>query len=321
MARQSITQWLQSLPIVWAFSNTNGQGAAAAEGGLYDDQVDRLDQAVKQRMPNDCAADALPYVGDNSGLIQGAQESDITFRARCVDKNAQWALAGTWAELLFQLYFTCGLPAGSAFIVQQNGQAYSLTGNPGPTDNPTTLLHIDECGTNPTVDYPTPTPWWKFDTRDDLCSRFALVIASPIPQSICPTMRITFTATDSGTGTWPYPFDGPSYDTLWSLTTTDSTAPVVASTAKDANTVTVTASAAFTGYVDVMGWPIGGTPFAGASQSMQNLIALLCNRWKPAKAQFMGTIIDITGDLWGWPIGVKWGDAGLKWGSGLGARF
>ena len=270
-----------------------------------------------------CAADALPYVGDNTGLIQGAQESDTTFRARTKAKNDQWALAGTWAELLYQLYFTCGLEAGSAFIVQQNGQAYSLTANPSVSTNPTSILQIDNLGDNPTLLYPDATPWWSFtaDERTDLCSRFALIINGPLPTSICPTMRITFTAASSGTGTWDYPFDGPDYDTLWSLTTTDSTIPLVAITAQDANTVAVTASAAFTGYVDVIGWPTGGNPFAGASQSMQNLITLLCNRWKPAKALFMGTIVDVSGVLWGWPIGTKWGDAGLKWGDSLRESF
>ncbi len=321
MARQSITEWLQGLPIVWLTSNPNGQGAAAAEGGVYDDQLDRLDQAVKQRMPDYCAADALPYVGDNSGLIQGGGESDLTFRARCKAKNDQWALAGTWAELLYQLYFTCGLEAGSAFIVQQNGQAYSLVSNPSVATDPTTILQIDDLGDNPTITYPVPTPWWRFDDRDDLCSRFALVISSPIPTSICPTLRVTFTAAAEGTGTWTFPFDSGGYDVLWSLTTTDSSLPIIAVTAKTATTVTVSASAPFTGYVDVVGWPADGNPFAGVSQSMQNLIALLCNRWKPAKALFMGTIVDVSGVLWGWPIGTEWGQAGLKWGDSLGVRF
>jgi hypothetical protein len=394
------------LPIVWLASNPNGQGAAAAEGGLYDDQVDRLDQAVKQRMPDKCAADALPYVGDNSGLIQGAQESDLTFRARCKDKDAQWALAGTWGELLWQLYWTCGLEAGSTFIVQQNGIATSLLQNPQSATEPP-IVKRQVLGKNPTLPGQNPlaaivvtivtpgdlgtmtftaeiggvtygpidswldtsftyfvpgthtavvfqddgpyvaastatiatdgtittgggwagtieqnsSPWWTFDDRDDLCSRFALILNGPLPTSICPTARATFTSGSSAVATWPYPFDGADYDTLWSLTSTDGTIPIVSITAQDANTVTVTASASFTGYVDVLGWPVGGNPFAGASQSMQNLIALLCDRWKPAKAKFMGTIVDVSGALWGWPVGLEWGQAGLVWGDSLVEMF
>ncbi len=400
-APTSITAWLQSLPIVWLTGNTNGAADAAAQGSVYDGQVDLIKSAVEARFPDTTPSDGLPYVGDNFGLIQGKQESDTTFRTRCKAAWDQWALAGTWAELLFQLYFTCGLTAQSAFIVQQNGLIYSLASNPGPTDDPTSLLVIDGAGGNPSISSVNPllpvqvsiavggalgtmqfivlydgnnygpvtsaardpyeyiipgtrtvlrftpasyvlgsfyqigtdgvityfggatftltqtsAPWWTFDTNTDLCSRFALIIGNPPPSSISIVARATFDgSTDTVTADWSYPFDSVDYLTLVSVVTTDSTSPVVTVTAQDASTVTITASAPFTGYVDLLGWVAGTNPFASPSLSLQNLISLIVDRWKPAKAKFMGTTVDVDGSLWGFPVGLKWGASGLKWGS------
>ncbi len=35
--------------------------------------------------------------------------------------------------------------------------------------------------------------------------------------------------------------------------------------------------------------------------------------WKPAKARFMGTRVIVSGTVWGWPLGVEWGDVGRDW--------
>lgn len=403
-APTSITQWMQNLPIVWLTGNTNGAADAAAQGSVYDGQVDLIKSAVEARFPDTAPADGLPYVGDNFGLIQGKQESDSTFRIRCKAAWDQWALAGTWAELLFQLYFTCGLEGVS--IVQQNGLVYSLSSAPGPTDDPTELLIIDGADGNPSMDVnpayqvqvtittggalgtmafsvlyngvtygpttsragdlysyfvpgtrtvlrfkpasyvlasfyiiavdgtittfggatftlsQTSAPWWRFDDDDDKCSRFALLIDGPVPSSMAITSRLTFDGTTGTvTGDWSYPFDGADYLTALSVVTTDGSSPVVTVTAQDASTVTVTASAPFTGYVDLLGWTAGSNPFCSPSLSLQNLISLIVERWKPAKAIFMGTVVDVSGYLWGWPLGTRWGQAGLKWGDSMSVRF
>lgn len=52
---------------------------------------------------------------------------------------------------------------------------------------------------------------------------------------------------------------------------------------------------------------------ADGSASAQQLNALV-KTWKPSKARFMGTWIVVSGSIWGWPIGVKWGDALRTWG-------
>ena len=317
---RTITEWLQRLPIGWLVGNTNGAADAGAQGSVYDAEVTRIKEAVQARFPDTAPSDGLGLVGADRKLIQGALESDDDFRERCKDSWSQWALAGTWAELLFQLYWTCNLQAGSTYIVQQNGKAYSLTSNPGPTTDPTTLLQIEDCAESLLVGDGTGTPWWTFDGRDDLCARFALVVTGPLPPSLQPTCRVTFDGTSSSaTGTWTYPWDGNDYHVLTAVATTDGTAPSVAldRDLSTATTATVQASGVFTGYVDLIGWIDDGNPFASPSTSTRNLINLLCRRWAPAKATYMGAFVIASGVAWGWPPTMAWGDPGLVWGDSL----
>lgn len=320
----NLREWLLGLPIPWLTSREVGAADAAAQGDIYDGQVATLKEAVKARMPERGPSDALPYMGQDRKLIQGYDESDDDFRTRCKTAWQQWQLAGTWAELLFQLYWSCGLDAGSTWIVQQNGYAYNLSANPGVDEDPTTLLQVTPLGANPTVTYPDPVPWWTFDMRTDLCARFAIIIGSPLPGTIGVTTRVTFDGTsDTATGTWSGPWDGVDYLTATSVTATDGSAPlvVVDGSAKTATTVTIVASAPFEGYVDVLGWLPGSNPFAGPSLRTQNTIKKVVKTWKPAKARYMGAWVCINGVLWGWPLGTLWGASGLRWGDSLGAHL
>jgi hypothetical protein len=323
--QQTIAQWLQSLPISWLFNREHGYAAASAEGALYDGQVTLLKEAVKARMPLVAPVGSLPQIGGDRKLIQGYNESDDVFRVRLQYAFEQWALAGTWVELLYQLYFTLGFEAGSAYIVQQNGLAYTLSANPEPDEDPAPLLVVSELGLNYNITYPTPVPWWSFDARDDLCSRFAIILGpGALPASIQPRARATFDGTSSSVvADWTWGWDITNYRMLVSpAVTTDGTAPVVVvdSSANTNTTVTVNASAPFTGYVDVLGFVNGTNPFASPSASTQNLINQVVATWRPAKATFMGTWVSVTGNQWGWPIGRTWG-SGIKWGAASHAYF
>lgn len=319
---RNFSEWLAGLPIPWLVSREVGAADATAQGTFYDSEVATLKEAVKARMPELGPSDALTYLGNDRQLIQGYAETDDEFRQRCKLAWDQWALAGTWAELLYQLYWTCGLDSSQTWIVQQNGYAYNLSANPAVDDDPTTLLQVTALGDNPTITYPDPVPWWTFDTRDDLCSRFAIIVDGPLPGTIGVTARADFDgSTNTVTATWSGPWDGTDYLTALSVTTTDGSAPVVVISAKTRTTVTVTASAPFEGYVDLLGWLSGANPFAGPSLTTRNTIKKIANRWKPAKAKYMGMYAVINGAVWGWPIGTKWGDPGLKWGAGLSTYF
>lgn len=323
-APATLTEWLHSLPISWLTQRTNGYADSTAQGILYDGQVATLREAVKARMPGLAPADALPAVGNDRGLIRAPYEteSEDNFRERCRLAWDQWALAGTWAELLYQLYFTCNLGPGNVYIVQQNGLAYTLASAPDVDTDPTTILTITELGLNYNVGDMTGVPWWTFDDRNDLCARFAIIINTP-PSNYLISTRAFFDGTQDSVVCPFWPMDGTTYNTLLSAVSQDGSSPVVSidSTLSTASTVTVVTSARFTGYVDVLVWLDGSDPFCSPSLSTQNLLRTIVNRWKPAKATFMGTTVVVNGVLWGWPIGTKWGDAGLKWGDSLGARF
>ncbi len=46
----------------------------------------------------------------------------------------------------------------------------------------------------------------------------------------------------------------------------------------------------------------------------------LCWKWRPGKADFMGTFIIDSSAVWGWPTTRNWGGGGVNWASGT-ARF
>lgn len=318
----TLSAWLRGLPIPWLVSNPVGAADATAQGTLYDGQVSLAKQAVLARFPDYAPSDALPYIGKDRKLIQGYAESDANFRVRLRTAWDQWALAGTWAELLFQLYWSCGFDTASTWIVQQNGYAYSLSADPSPTTDPTTLLTI-----TPLMDagYPVhspPVPWWYFDNRLDLCSRFAIVIGVPgvLPGTFQITARATFDGTsDRETAVWSGPFDNAGYSyTVGVPVTTDGSAPIVSADATSATgtTIAINASAAFTGYVDLLGWS-GADPFISPSQQTLNVLRSVVTTWKPAKATYMGLYAAAAGPIWGWPLTSTWGAAGVTWGQNV----
>jgi hypothetical protein len=61
---------------------------------------------------------------------------------------------------------------------------------------------------------------------------------------------------------------------------------------------------------------IFGADVAGlsAGTALANVLNTLVAAWKPAKAQYMGCWVVVSGSIWGWPIGVTWGAGGRTWG-------
>ncbi len=175
-AISSLAEWLRSLPIPWLSGREVGAADMTAQGNVYDGQVALLKAAVKARMPLEAPADALPYIGQERKLVQGSMELDADFRLRCQDVWGQWALAGMWAEMLFQLHHSCNFDCGSLFIVQQNGLCYQLSANPGPQEDPLPLLVVTQLGLNYNIADLAGYPWWTFDDRDDLTARFAVIV-------------------------------------------------------------------------------------------------------------------------------------------------
>ncbi len=59
-----------------------------------------------------------------------------------------------------------------------------------------------------------------------------------------------------------------------------------------------------------------GANIADLYDGSQKAITLnaLVREWKPAKARYMGAKVVVSGAVWGWPIGITWGQVGLTWG-------
>ncbi len=59
-----------------------------------------------------------------------------------------------------------------------------------------------------------------------------------------------------------------------------------------------------------------GADIADLYDGSQKAITLnaLVREWKPAKARYMGARVVVSGSIWGWPIGVTWGQAVRNWG-------
>lgn len=193
---KNFAEWWASLPIPWLVSGPNGQNEALSNGTVLDQQVDQIKDAVKARMPDYAPADALPHIGGDRLLLQGPSEADDNFRTRLRTPWDDWARAGTWVELLVQLYW---IGFSGAVAVQQNGLAFSLSGAPTAGSDPTSLLTVTNLGTliAPMTPYPTYTEyvahtapwyytktipassqWWTFDMKTDFCSRFSIIFPS-----------------------------------------------------------------------------------------------------------------------------------------------
>ncbi len=309
---QNITEWLQGLPIPWLASGPHGRADMGAQGAVYDSQVDQLRQATKARFPDTAPTDALQFIGNDRYQFQGPWEIDDDFRNRLLKSWNLWDLASTPAPLLIALWYM-GLT--NAYIVQQNGKWYQLGGAPD-LDDPTSNLVIGDTGISPTGT-PGPggrvagDPWWFFDDKDYFCSRFAIILDG---WPVC-TAAVEFDGTDTvASANWTRPFL--SSDVIaTSFTVITAGGPVVVSiTSTSPSSVTVTASSAFVGTVQILAWVLGNNPFMDPRDSEIALLRKLVNIWKPAKATFMYAVTSFDGLLWGWPFGTKWGDSGLKWG-------
>jgi hypothetical protein len=66
----------------------------------------------------------------------------------------------------------------------------------------------------------------------------------------------------------------------------------------------------------LFGGSVSGLTVGSAKAALLNQLVML---WKPAKARFMGTRIEVTGGgpWWDWPIGVQWDAVGRDWGDGI----
>lgn len=173
-APSTFTQWLLGLPIPWLTGGTHGQAEARAWGGYTDEVIAKLKSAAKCSLITAAPSDAVPHIGSERGIIQGAGESDDAYRARVAKAWETWGIAGTAYAVLLGLRFLDGTaPATSNAVITNNGIIYTLDGSDG--------LVITDAGINPAMS--GSPPWWTMDDVTDFGSRF-VVILSYDPASI-----------------------------------------------------------------------------------------------------------------------------------------
>jgi hypothetical protein len=323
-ARSTFVTWYKSLPIPWLVAGVNGQAEGSAWPAVVDSQIALLDAARKVAYPDYAPSDALSHLGGDRKLNQGPTESDANFRIRLKGVWEDWARAGTWLELLVQLYW--GGYTG-AVIVQQNGLASYLTGNPTAGVDPTPLyaevatsalsVALTSNVNPPTATaagraIPAATPWWQFaESRSanpnpsdtDYCNRFAVLFPGALPSQFMTIGTATFTASDTATVTWNNTFPTTGYHVqVGAVTVTDGGGtPVVTA---DGTTFTLTgctvnSSAAFTGTVTLLAWQDGANPYADLHPLDLSKLQFIIGTWRP-NALCVGVYALAQGNMYGW---------------------
>jgi hypothetical protein len=322
MARTNFVSWYRSLPVPWLVSGVNGQ----AEGGTWPAAVDTqtvlLDAARKQAYPDYAASDALSHLGGDRKLVQGPGESDANFRIRLKGVWDDWARAGTWLELLVQMWWG-GFQ--NAVIVQQNGLASTLIGAPTAGVDPTPLYVETTCSAlsvalTSNVNPPTATvtgraipsgnAWWQFaDTRSanpnvsdtDYCNRFAILFPGPLPSQFMTVGTATFVASDTATVTWNNAFPTTSYHVQpGAVTVTDGGgAPIVTASGLTLTGCTASSSGAFTGTCTFLAWQDGANPYADLHPLDLSKLQFTIATWRP-NALCVGVYAVAQGSMYGW---------------------
>lgn len=329
--------------IPWLFAGPNGYAEGQALGEFADQQRLFLKQGIQQRFPDYCAPDALPLLGGDRLLVQGPTETNQNFITRIktawgnspITVSAPglpaaqaggvvsgWALAGTWLQLLEELYW--GGFSG-AVVVQQNGLAASLTGAPTPGVDNTSLLSLVSAAAltaplvstvNPSRSIPAGTPWFAFDGNTDMTNRFAVLFPGPLPSPFRTYAVATFSATDSAAITWNNAFPDTTYIISPGVAVpTDGGGPVfitVDATTKTTTGVTIRASAPFTGTCTVLAYQVGANPLADLHPADLGRLKSIIQTWRP-NALCVGVYALTAGEMWDYPIGLTWDGDSKTW--------
>jgi hypothetical protein len=288
-------------------------GFAAALG---DRALDWATQANLEHLPRYASPPSVALIASERQLDTYPNEPTATLAARA----PQWIVLGKFAGsplgLLLGLHF-----AGfdGAVLVQQNGLAYQLTLPlpafvDGATWDPTPNLVITPCaqlavGITSSVtlgrSVPSSNSWWTFDANTDLCSRFAILFPGALPSYFTTFARVPFSAVDNGAAVWNNAFLDTTYKVrVDGVTVTDGGGPV--SVVADPTTqtptgITLRASAAFTGYVDVIAYQAGANPYADLHPADLQRLQATIRKWRPGRAICVGVYALVQGAFFAWP--------------------
>jgi hypothetical protein len=335
---QTYAEWLQNIKARW-LQGPNAQGWLGSLGGAVDMERDLAVQSVKARMPTQCPADALSYIGDERGLDRGPSwlETNAQYGLRLRKAWIAKSFAGTWPGLLYGIYWggfwggnysTGIMGAGGVVIAQQNGVYYQLTGPSNP-DDLTAGVTVTATGLNTSVNNPGPAyssltqtagglplgaPWWTMDANVGFCSRYAILFPGPynVPNSpFVNAVQVTFAGTEDGSAANPWP------TATWSHTFADATYRVLiggqqplsgggptafAVINKRAGSCQIQAAARWAGTVDLIAYEAGANPFANLTAPDLARLRDIIKKWAPAKATCTGIYLLVQGNFIGWPL-------------------
>ena len=315
-APANYTEWYRNLPIGWFTGGANGQSEATANGTIVDNYVALLKAGVKAREPDNAPVDALPHIGGDRQLIQGSNETNASFTTRLLDAWGQWSRAGTPCSVLEQLYYF-GL--SGAVWVQQNGLQYTLSGAPTPGQDPTGLVVASTATTLPATltssvapyrQIPAGTPWVNFDGNTDMTNRFAIILPSGWP--FASLTQVNFNNADSAVATWPVPFGSSTYSVIYGVPTDDVVISVDGTT-QTKTSVTIRASAPWTGSLWVIAWSAGVNPLNTFSLASFGAVKRIIQTFRPNALCVGVYAYQNSKGAWGYPV-RKWGN-GDKWGA------
>ncbi len=301
----SYREWQVQRSPVW-LQDEDGAALEGELGGIKDSLADRIRDGVLARFPDFGATDSQDAVGDDRLLPRGYRQNDPDYATRLKQAWDHWpgtedapGGAGSHAGMLRELQVQGFFPA---LIVQDNGRYTTLDTNGD--------LVVGWLGSSATRGRPD----WRFVDRDDFYSRFAIVFPGPLPPLVQITATAHFNNSDRATAVWSQAWDDSNYMLALSSPITTDPVPVIVAdfaTQLDAS-IELTATAAFTGTVDLLSWIPGTCPFASPSVSSANKLRELARLWKPGKMTYAGAVAIVEGGLWGWPLGT-WGEPGDIW--------
>lgn len=310
----NFVEWFQSLPIPWLSSGFWGQTEGRAWPASIDDQIALLRSARDVAFADRAPLDALAHLGGDRLIIQGVAETNDSFKTRIKKIWDQWQRAGQWRGLLEQLFYY-GFDPQNTFIVQQNGLMYDFSGTPVAGHDPTSLVQIIQAAPltspltgNPPANHviPAGTPWYAFDTNVDLTNRFAVLA---ITWAFSTLGTATFNNSDTAVVTWVIPFD----DALYNVQIGPATDGIILSSGSETTTdTTITASAPWTGTVQVIGYQTGISPMNYWSSSSFSDVKKIIKTFRPNALCVTVTGLRGNAELWDFDPAMTWdGDSNV----------
>jgi hypothetical protein len=110
------------------FLGPSGLKFWAEMGGVLDDLRAQLVEAARASMPGAGPDDALPYIGSEVQLEQGAGESNAKYAERLRLAFDTWKRGGSHPAILQQLALA-GFDVANLFMIQRSGRRSSIDGD------------------------------------------------------------------------------------------------------------------------------------------------------------------------------------------------